>query len=88
MATEPPRFRPGQQVRIVVCPQNHPDHIGQAGTVTQNTRGTGRIRVHVGLGLCQATQVEDLDGPGVEVRGQSAGVFSNLMPPEFRRKRR
>jgi hypothetical protein len=56
--TEPQVFRYGQQVRIVACPQNHPDHVGQVGTVAQKGKATTTIRVHVGIGICRATVVE------------------------------
>jgi hypothetical protein len=56
--TEPQVFRYGQQVRITVCPQNHPDHVGQVGTVAQRYKKTAFIRVHIGTGICQATAVE------------------------------
>jgi hypothetical protein len=56
--TEPQVFRSGQQVRIIACPQDHPDHVGQVGTVFQRYNRTTTIRVHVGTGICQATAVE------------------------------
>jgi hypothetical protein len=55
---EPQVFRYGQRVRITVCPQNHPDHVGQVGTVAQKYTKTAFIRVYVGTGICRATAVE------------------------------
>jgi hypothetical protein len=51
-------FRNGQQVRIIACPQNHPDHVGQVGTVAQKGKKTTTIRILVGMGICQATAAE------------------------------
>jgi hypothetical protein len=78
----------GQRVRILVCPQNHPDHVGQVGTVAQTREKVATTRVYVGTGICQAAAVELVDGPVTEVERTSAQVFSNLLPPEFRRQRR
>jgi hypothetical protein len=89
MATMEPRssLRSGQQVRIIECPQNHPNHVGQVGTVDRNRGRVPGTRVHVGIGICQAAAVELVDEPGTKMRGQSAGVLSNHTPPEFRRNR-
>jgi hypothetical protein len=51
-------FRYGQQVRIITCPEHHPKHVGQVGTVTQQYRVTSGIRVAVGTGICRAAAVE------------------------------
>ena len=76
-------FRTGTPVRIIACPQNHPEHVGQVGTVAPDKRQVGVTRVYVGLGICQAAAVEIVDEPPV-VRGTSAGVLSDHMPPGYR----
>lgn len=58
-----------QQVRILVCPQNHPDHVGQVGTAASYNRRTAALRVYVGMGICQATVVE----PVAEMREDAVG---------------
>jgi hypothetical protein len=52
-----PRFRRGQTVKIITCLHQHPEHIGQVGTLAPHTRG-GIIRVYIGTGICRATEVE------------------------------
>jgi ribosomal protein L21E len=58
MTSQQQPFRSGQHVRIIACPQNHPDHQGQVGTVSRPNKRTATIRVYVGVGICNATVVE------------------------------
>jgi len=53
-------FTPGQPVRIITCPQNHPDHMGQVGTFALTGRNSPIMRVYVGMGICQATAIESV----------------------------
>jgi hypothetical protein len=57
-----PKFHSGQRVKIITCPHNHPLHAGQVGTVAPQRTNTLGIRVYVGTGICQATEVVALDG--------------------------
>lgn len=82
--TEPQAYRHGQHVRITECPQNHPDHVGQVGTVATHNTMRAALRVYVGMGICQATAVEPVDEPASIVRRQAAGVVT-IQPPKFRR---
>jgi hypothetical protein len=75
--TEPQAFRYGQQVRIIECPQNRPDHVDQVGTVAQRTRRATTIRVHVGIAVCQATVIKT-----VPVESPSAVPFSVVPKPK------
>ena len=52
------RYERGQLVKIINCPQNHPEHVGQVGTVSPNQRMSATVRVYVGTGICQAKEVE------------------------------
>ena len=52
------QHRRNRQVRILVCPQNHPDHVGKVGTAGPYNHVTAAQRVYVGTGICQATTVE------------------------------
>jgi hypothetical protein len=63
-------FHYGQQVRIITCPESHPDHAGQVGTVTHQYRVKSAIRVAVGIGICRAAAVEVLaeEAPAKSVR--------------------
>ena len=51
-------FTCGQPVRILACPQNHPDHMGHVGTFAPTGKNTAAMRVYVGMGICQATAIE------------------------------
>jgi hypothetical protein len=53
-------FRAGQRVRIVACPQGHPDHVGRVGTVAPR-HTNAPFRVYVGTGICRPTAVEPVD---------------------------
>ena len=48
------RFRTGQQVRIITCPLENPEHIGKIGTVISYVSKTQTVRVRVGMGICRA----------------------------------
>ena len=58
MVIKPSRNR---HVRIVVCPENNPEHTGQVGTAASYNRMTAALRVYVGMGICQATVVEAVE---------------------------
>jgi hypothetical protein len=66
MTTRDPdvRAHTGQTVRIIACPQQHPDHVGQVGEVVTTTRHA-RTRVYVGNGICQASLIEVMETPPV-----------------------
>ena len=50
----------GQRVRILACPANLVEHVGQVGTVV-STR-LDQMRIYVNAGLCRATKVAPLSG--------------------------
>ena len=53
----------GQRVRILACPDNLVQHVGQVGTVV-STR-LDKVRIYVNAGVCRATAVAPLSGEAV-----------------------
>lgn len=53
----------GQRVRILACPSNQVEHVGQVGSVV-STR-LDQMRIYVNAGLCRATEVAPLSGEAV-----------------------
>jgi hypothetical protein len=75
-------LRSGQHVRIIECPQNHPEHVGQLGTVASLNRVAATVRVYVGSGICQATAVESVaeEMPSDRVRPSATlGSFTSAI---------
>jgi len=62
-----PAFHVGQLVKIITCAHDLPAHMGQVGILGSRPSKTSHFTVYVGLGICQATEVEPVaKDPSVE----------------------